>query len=127
MAIEREVGKESVFLPERLMTSCEDDVLLAFEVVEDFQETTPPHMRRLTAAVMAHDPIMVRQEAHAILGSSRTIGAEALAAVCARMETAGKSGDLSDAPMLLAEVGRQLHTLSSALTQYQSHPKYKPT
>ncbi len=115
MRTEQYMVEEPVFLLERLMESCEDDVALAHEVLEDFQESAPRCLSRLTAAVMASDPVLVRLESHSLKGSASTIGAKALASVSARLET---MGDLSDAPTLLAEAGQRLKTLHGVLTTY---------
>ena len=120
MVIEREADGEAIFLHGHLMESCEDDVELSIEVLQDFRETTPSRLSRLFAAVEADDPNLVRFEAHSLKGSARTIGAEALAVVGARLEEAGKRGDLSDAHVLLAETERRLHNLNYLLAAHLS-------
>jgi HPt (histidine-containing phosphotransfer) domain-containing protein len=118
MGTERQAPAEQVFTPERLMESCEDDVMLAKEVLQEFRRTAPTRLSQLAAAVTALDSAQIRFEAHSIKGSSRTIGADALAAVIARLEMAGVSGDLSDAPVLLAEAEKRLSNLECVLTAY---------
>ena len=100
------------------MESCEDDVQLAHEVLQDFRETAPSCLIRLAAAVTAADASLVRLEAHSLKGSSRTIGAQALAGAAVRLETAAASNDLSDAPSLLALVEIQMPKLISFISGY---------
>jgi HPt (histidine-containing phosphotransfer) domain-containing protein len=108
----------SAFLPERLMANCDDDAPLASEVLQDFLTSTPARMARLAAAVASLDSTRIRLEAHAITGSSHTIGADPLAAVCRRLETAGRNADIKSAPALLTKAERRLSTLTDVLTTY---------
>jgi len=118
MGFERHRSEEPVFLPGRLMESCEDDVALAHEILQDFQQSAPNSLARLAAATAASDAAAVRLVAHSLKGSSRTVGAEALAAACAQMETAVAGGNLADVPGWLAEAERRFHDLNDVLSAY---------
>jgi chemotaxis protein histidine kinase CheA len=111
----------SIFVPSRLMESCEDDAELALEVIEDFRKSIQIRLVHLASAVALNDCHHVRFEAHAIKGSSRTIGADALAALVTRVEAAGAGGDLYGVSVLLAEINQQSHRLDHALTTYVSN------
>ena len=113
-----DLGPEVTFAPERLLESCDDDADLAREVLLDFRESAPIRMSRLASAIAELDTSLVRLEAHSIKGSSKTIGAEALAAAASYLEEAGKEGDLSDARRMLVEAESRLNDLILALTSY---------
>jgi HPt (histidine-containing phosphotransfer) domain-containing protein len=118
MNIEWTALPNTVFAPDCLLESCDDDEELAQEVLEDFRQTIQSRIFRLTAAVTAVDPALVRLEAHSIKGISRTIGAKSLAEVGERLEIAGASGDLSEASFLLAEAKLDLYELDGAIMSY---------
>lgn len=111
-------GQKEVFQLERLLESCEDDAELAREVVEDFLQSTPQVLLRLTQALQGGEAVEARLEAHSLKGSSQTLGAEALAAIGLAMEETAKRGELGDAPALLAKAESEFQRLRWALMDY---------
>ena len=116
--MEKEKLEKERFRRERLLESCEDDVELAQEVVEDFLHSTPQVLARLAQAIQDGDAVQARLEAHSLKGSSQTLGAEILAAVGLALEETAKRGDLPEMPPLLAEAESEVEQLCLELREY---------
>jgi signal transduction histidine kinase/DNA-binding response OmpR family regulator len=69
------------------------DTNLEREVFRRFLAENIKDVAELQRAVEAHDTLQVTDAAHRIKGASKTIGARALAEVCARIEAAARSND----------------------------------
>lgn len=67
------------------------------ELAESFVSASPPIIEQLRAAAEAGDAPGVRSAAHALKGSSRAIGAEAVGALCEDLEHRARDGDVTDA------------------------------
>jgi two-component system, sensor histidine kinase and response regulator len=80
------------------------------ELVGMFLEDTPPRLAALREAMQEGDAESIEGVAHALKGSAGNMGATRLAGVCARLENAGISRDLTSVKDLLpqaeAEFGR---------------------
>ena len=59
--------------------------------------------------------IRLQRAAHALKGSSRAIGAEALAAACAALEDAGKDGRTAEASVLSDRTAKEFERLRALL------------
>jgi CheY-like chemotaxis protein/HPt (histidine-containing phosphotransfer) domain-containing protein len=81
-----------------------DGSLLA-EVVETFLGGAPDHISQLEAAVVAGDPVAVRQCTHRLRGESSAVGAVELAALCRSLEDQSVAGHLDGAPALATSIG----------------------
>ena len=110
--------EKDLFQPERLLESCEEDAELAREVVEDFLQSTPQILARLSQALADGDPIQARLEAHSLKGSAQTLGAESLAWAARQMEEAAKGGELSEAHPLWKQIENGFHDLELRLREY---------
>jgi signal transduction histidine kinase/DNA-binding NarL/FixJ family response regulator len=79
-------------------------------LLEDFLHTTHEDLAALRLALDGNDAAGVAHEAHRIKGAAGLVGASALAAVAARIESAARAGDLArahaDADALETEVER---------------------
>ena len=76
-------------LPEALREIEEaGDVTMLVELVNSFQNDTIKRFERLRAAVARLDAATAKAEAHAMQGSARQMGAEALADLCQAVEAA---------------------------------------
>jgi len=82
------------------------DADLFSELADQFLQQMPVWLRDLEAAARDNDTRSVRRQAHRLLGLCRQIGAERMAALCARLE---RMRDESEESELLQEVSR-LHT-----------------
>jgi PAS domain S-box-containing protein len=60
------------------------------ELLETFMEDTPEHLDDLREAYRGEKASVLRQAAHALRSTSRTLGAERLADVCERLERRGE-------------------------------------
>jgi CheY-like chemotaxis protein/HPt (histidine-containing phosphotransfer) domain-containing protein len=110
-------GVESLRL-DRLQESCGNDPALEREVLGDFLTLAPELLSRLTTSVATGNDRELASAAHALKGSSRTIGADALAAVCEELETLGREGALDAARDALERARRQFAGLQAALRFY---------
>jgi histidine phosphotransfer protein HptB len=80
-------GKTMWHLPEPLREIEETgDESIVLELIDYFQNDTASRFGRLHAAVARLDAATVKAEAHAIRGSARQMGAEALADLCQTVE-----------------------------------------
>jgi HPt (histidine-containing phosphotransfer) domain-containing protein len=99
-------------LPEALREIEEaGDVTIVLELIDSFQNDTAARFERLHAAVARLDAAMVKAEAHAMQGSARQMGAEALADLCQAVEASAAQrnwleleGQVEQADLRFAEV-----------------------
>jgi len=83
-------------------------------LIEDFLHTTHDDLEALRKAVANGDAAAVTHEAHRIKGASSLIGAVTLTAGAARIEAAGRNGDLSAARANLAELETEVARFAAA-------------
>jgi len=76
-----------------LATISGGDAATERRILADFRRVNDEDATMLDQAMTASDIDLVSRAAHRILGASRMVGAHALAAVCERIEHAGRSGD----------------------------------
>ena len=100
---------------EHLRTVCGGDLEFEREIIGDFMAQVDPLYGSLAAAVAANDAAGIRFAAHSLKGSSRSLGAVALAEACARLESMGQSGDLGDAPRSLEHAQAELTRFRQAI------------
>lgn len=72
------------------------------EFIDVFLEDLPTRLARLEQSVANDSPIEIRSAAHALKGSSGSVGAATLSAVCGQLEALARTGSTADA--------RDLHT-----------------
>jgi PAS domain S-box-containing protein len=95
----------------------EDERLLGI-VIEASLEEYPRLIRELRQAVETIDAAAVARAAHAIKGTIRNFGATRAFHLAFRLEKLGKSGQLADAPALLAEIEQEFAQLLVQLAEY---------
>jgi HPt (histidine-containing phosphotransfer) domain-containing protein len=99
-----------VFRFERLLESSSEDPDFARMLLLEFLGGVPAMIERLHEALAAGDGKELVQRAHALRGSARTLGADALAAACETLEEAAGRGELAAARLAaaraVAEFGR---------------------
>ncbi len=91
------------------------DFGLLEEVVDLLSRDTPPRLAQMRQAVATGDAPALRQAAHALKGSAATVGATAMAAMSARLEDLGRTGELDGAGALLDELSEEVPLVIEAL------------
>lgn len=71
----------------------------------------------LSTAVADADPATLRDVAHALKGSSATLGANRLAEFCRQLEELGRSGTAAGGELLLAQVSGEFEQVAIELCQ----------
>ena len=92
-----------------------NDQDLAREVVEGFLGDIPDQIAQLNHFIVAGDSRLVEAQAHKIKGAAAAVGGEALRAVAAMLEMAGKRGDGEAFKAGLPELDRQFDALKEAM------------
>ncbi len=85
------------------------------ELIDLFLRETPAKIAAVRQAVEQRDAAKLAKAAHSLKGSSASLGARALARVCAELETRGKTGELTAAPDLIAELEAEFERTRLAL------------
>jgi len=96
-----------------------DEELLA-ELCDLFLSTSPAQLSEIEAAIAAGDCRTLGRAAHSLKGAAHNLAADPCAEAAFALEVAGRSGDLSRASHLLADLRRELHRLQSALQRASS-------
>lgn len=89
----------------------------AQELVGLFLEDAWRMLTAMRRAVEAGDAGQLRYEAHALKGSSATLGAMALSALCQQLEAKAERGDLEDALEKVAQAESELKQVEAALLE----------
>ena len=87
------------------------------DAVSTFLEEGASRLADLGVAVRDADAVAAERLAHSLAGSSATFGAQLVAGQCRRLEATARSGDLHDAPSLLAQVQRSFGEAVTALRE----------
>ena len=98
-------------LLERVMQ--EED--LARRLIAQFLEDLPGQIRQLQTYAAAGETERVREQAHQIKGACAAVSGEALCALAAVLEAAGKAGDLATITARLPEVDAQFAAVQEAM------------
>ncbi len=104
-----------VFDRAALMNRVMNDEELARVVIEGFLGDLPGQIMQLKNYAAAGDAHLVEQQAHRIKGASATVGGEALRAVAAAMEQAGKAGHLDAIKARITDLDAQFDALKDAM------------
>jgi HPt (histidine-containing phosphotransfer) domain-containing protein len=92
----------------------EDETDIVAELAGMFLEDARPRLSALEEAILNDDAPTVERLAHTLKGSSANMGARGMAAICARLEDAGQSRDLSQGPGLLERLGEEFARVDRA-------------
>ncbi|MBN1320104.1 MAG: PAS domain S-box protein [Thermoleophilia bacterium] len=103
----------AVFDEKVLLNLLEGDRESAIEIANQYLADAPGQVTRLRDALAARDPVEARERAHALKGSSASVGAEAMRFCAADMEKKAVSGVIDDAETaaLMADLEHQLNLL----------------
>ena len=91
------------------------DVDLLTELVDLFFADVPPQLASLREAIESGDASSVKRVAHTLKGSCGNMGAQRMAALCARLQDIGASGYLTHAPELLKQLEAEFERVRPAL------------
>jgi CheY-like chemotaxis protein len=93
----------------------EDDTDIVAELAGMFVEDTRSGLSELEEAMQRGDAQAVGRTAHTLKGSSGSMGARGMSGICARLERAGASGDLTHGFRLLERLEEEFGRVERAL------------
>ncbi len=112
-------SRESSFDLKRLDESCSGSDSLKLKVLERYLATSTEYVKQVQEAVEQQDSKMVKSSAHALKGSSVTIGANVVGNLCQDLETTSLSDPLDPIAQVLANsLQAEMVQLHVDLNQY---------
>jgi HPt (histidine-containing phosphotransfer) domain-containing protein len=114
-AFTQEIDGKLIFDHAAFLDRVMNDQDLAREVAEGFLGDIPDQIAQLNHFIVAGDSRLVEAQAHKIKGAAAAVGGEALSAVAAMLEIAGKRGDGEAFKAGLLELDRQFDALKEAM------------
>ena len=90
-----------------------DDKTVILQMLHDFVPAATANVGEITEAVEAGNAAAAGAGAHKLKSSSRSMGANALADICAEIEKAGKAGDQAAVDSLLAGLAPALNDVTA--------------
>ena len=109
---------DRVFASEDLAEVCGDDADFQHEVIVDFLARLDSQIDAIAAAVESGDPVAVQRAAHALKGSSVSVGGRTVVEACQNLESLGRAGTLDDAGAVVERLRDQAGLLRDALGVY---------
>jgi signal transduction histidine kinase/DNA-binding response OmpR family regulator len=100
---------------DQLMGRVEGDHELLRDLVAAFRQTAPGYLAAIDRALGQGDVDVVSRTAHTLKGSVGALAAPAAFAAAARMEAAGRDGDVEGARGMRATLGLEIERLQAAL------------
>lgn len=97
---------------------CGYDREIAQEVIAEYVETAPSLLEKIGGALGSASAPDLTLHAHSLKGSSRTIGAEAMAQICMQLEMAGKQQTFDETPTLYRHAQQEWDRLLPLLSAY---------
>jgi two-component system sensor histidine kinase/response regulator len=117
--VEGEEGRLTpAFVVETLLKCCQGKQALALAVLTEFLRSAPQSLQTLQEAVAAMDTVRIHHAAHALKGSCRTLGAEAMADLCLEVELAGRDENAERATKAASSLDFEFGRLSAAIESY---------
>ena len=115
------VGNECHWAPPPLLRDLETGASgFVAEMIADFTTDTAARLQRLRRAAANADSSRVRAEAHAIKGSAREMGADAIARLCLEIEQKAPGPDASNIQDRIVELEARFGEISRAMARYSS-------
>ncbi|HEX3880693.1 MAG TPA: MHYT domain-containing protein [Bryobacteraceae bacterium] len=115
MVREAQPASTEVFDAEDLLMRLEGDDLFAKKVVKRFVEDFPAQLTNLKKHVAKMDGNGVRSQAHALKGSSATVGARAICTTATALEKAGAAGELEECSALAPRMAEEFERFKNGL------------
>jgi HPt (histidine-containing phosphotransfer) domain-containing protein len=119
---EEETPASPVLSQERLLARVEGDRALLQEVVGLFFAETPGMQDSIRASIARGDGIALERAAHSVKGAVSSFGAHAARAAALKLESIGRSGDLTHAAPAWAELESEMAQLTRALAVFRREP-----
>ncbi len=85
------------------------------EIINSYLEEAPQKREAIIAAIVAKDPIELRNSAHALKSLSLTIGANNLAQLSGELEAIGRMGTTENAEELMELINQEYHRVKIVL------------
>jgi HPt (histidine-containing phosphotransfer) domain-containing protein len=106
-------------LPEALreIEAAGDDSIV-LELIDSFQNDTASRLERLHNAVARLDGARVKAEAHAVRGSARQMGAEALANLCQAVEAGASQMNWLELEYQVKQADVRFAEVRNAMSEY---------
>jgi PAS domain S-box-containing protein len=106
---------EPVFDRDAVLARVEGDQELLREIADLFLGEAPELLRAIRESLERRDAASLERSAHALKGSVGNFGAKSAFEIALKLETMGRSGDLSGAPETLTELEAKISRLENAL------------
>ncbi len=116
-------GSLTVFDREAALTQTGGDIDLLLDVVRVYQQTNTAVLAQIRDGLARRDAGAVHRGAHKLKGSLATLAAQASREVAARLETLGRSGDLTTSELVFSSLERALTRLDAALARLSTAPR----
>jgi PAS domain S-box-containing protein len=117
-ALNTSPSQEDVLNETELLDQVAGDHNLLRKVVQVFQKEYPERLSIIAEAVDSGDAKMIDSVAHKLKGSTGTLGGHRAMNAAYRLESIGKSGDLSEAREALKQLELELDLLGAALNSF---------
>lgn len=91
------------------------------ELIDMFVEDGGVHLDALGSALARRDAALLAERAHALRGSSATLGAFQMAALCSRLESLGRAGTTLGADRDLAQLVVEFERVADFLGEARQH------
>jgi len=99
-----------------LMDICDDEEVIV-EIAASICQDAPQSMQNIIEAIRRKDFDNLKLYAHRMKGATATIGANTLSRTTARLEQAGRDGDIEEAQCIVTQVQTQVNGLLSLLAE----------
>ncbi len=103
--------------------SVEGDRNLLIELIDAYLTESPALLDDLRRAVQSAVPRQVEATAHALKGSSRSLGATRVFEICWQLEQMGRQRDLANAPAVFQSLEPEMKSLTDAFRQFAATRK----
>ncbi len=104
-----------LFKEDEMLERLQGDKEIAGVLMKTFLEDTPQRLALLRTAIAEQNAEEARLLAHAMKGGALVVGGARFSDILTEMETAGKSGDIEQALLLLPEVEKQFTALKNRM------------
>ena len=85
------------------------------ELIETFERDTACHLVALRSAIAIGDTKRLREEAHALKGASRTVGAQVMGGICQQLENLGVAQNAKGAAELILRLEREFDRVKNQI------------
>jgi len=90
------------------------------EMLEEFMNYAPKHLKTLSEAVKSGDAALVQEEAHSVKGAAGNLSANRIYNIAFKIEDRGRNNDLSDISSLMKELESEIQSLKEFVAAMSS-------